>query len=43
MKDPLARPTRPQSLLAIPLVALYMGGAVAVRLIEQRRGAEGTA
>lgn len=31
-----------QALLAIPLVGLYMGGATAVRLLEQRKvaGAE---
>ena len=27
-----------QTLLAVPLIGLYMGGAGVVRLIEQRRG-----
>ena len=31
-----------QTLLAVPLVALYMGGAAFVRLIEQRKLAEAT-
>jgi sec-independent protein translocase protein TatC len=30
-----------QTLLAVPLVGLYMGGAGAVRLIERRREAAG--
>ena len=32
-----------QGLLAVPLVGLYMGGAAAVRAIEQSRVKEGLA
>jgi Sec-independent protein secretion pathway component TatC len=32
-----------KGLLAVPLVGLYMGGAAAVRAIEQSRGRELTA